>query len=115
MAFAPSSTDGGVINIGNSVGVGNANFGGESSATGPSTGLNLGLNLGTPTQPTLMLVNLVNIIGPMDLRGKKGSMTFDGRKEPHILESVKWNDAKGNNYELKGVENKGIMKFDYAI
>ena len=87
MAFAPSSTDGGVINIGHSVGVGNANFGGESSATGPSTGLNLGLNMGSPTQPTLMLVNL-GYVGPIDLRGSKGTLTFDGRKEPQYLERV---------------------------
>ena len=55
MSFAPSSTDGGVINIGNSVGVGNANFGGQSSASGASSNLGLNLNLG---QPSLMLVNL---------------------------------------------------------
>lgn len=58
MSFAPSSTDGGVINIGNSVGIGNANFDGQSSASGPSTNLGLNLNLGAPAQPTLNLVNL---------------------------------------------------------
>jgi hypothetical protein len=58
MSFAPSSTDGGVINIGNSVGIGNANFDGQSSASGPSTNLGFNLNLGAPAQPTLMLVNL---------------------------------------------------------
>tara|TARA_B110000503_G_C6890201_1_gene306397 strand:+ start:34 stop:255 length:222 start_codon:yes stop_codon:yes gene_type:complete len=59
MSFAPSSTDGGMINIGNSVGVGNANFNGQSSASGPSTGMNLGLNFGNQAQqPSLSLVNL---------------------------------------------------------
>lgn len=58
MSFAPSSTDGGVINIGNSVGIGNANFDGQSSASGPSTNLGFNLNLGAPAQPTLMLENL---------------------------------------------------------
>ena len=58
MTFAPSSTDGGMINIGNSVGVGNANFGGQSSASGASSNLGLNLNLGAPSQPSLMLVNL---------------------------------------------------------
>ena len=58
MSFAPTSTDGGVINIGNSVGVGNANFDGHSSASGASSNLGFNLNLGGATQPTLMLVNL---------------------------------------------------------
>ena len=58
MSFAPTSTDGGMINIGNSVGVGNANFDGHSSASGASSNLGFNLNLGGATQPTLMLVNL---------------------------------------------------------
>ena len=47
-----------MINIGNSVGMGNANFNGQSSASGASTGMNFDLNLGGGAQPTLMLMNL---------------------------------------------------------
>ena len=50
-----SSTDGGVINFGNLVGYGNANFGDQPSAT--DTGLSLDYNL-YQSQPSLMFVNL---------------------------------------------------------
>ena len=66
MQFAPTSSNGGAINIGGSVGMGNAEFGGSSTASGPSTGLDLNLNMGgmgKPTEPaTMMLMNLVNEI-----------------------------------------------------
>ena len=45
MNFAPNSSNGGYINIGGSVGMGNAEFGGSSSASGPSVGLDLNLSM----------------------------------------------------------------------
>ena len=75
MQFAPNM-DGGALNIGGSVFMGNANFNGTSSASGATTGMNIGLNLGdmgsmggnmggasTPA-PTLMLVNLADLPQP---------------------------------------------------
>ena len=44
--FAPSSGNGGSIQIGGSIGMGNTEFGGSSTATGPSTSLDLKMDMG---------------------------------------------------------------------
>ena len=46
MNFTPTTGNGGAITVGGSVGMGNAEFGGSSTASGPSTDFGLNLNLG---------------------------------------------------------------------
>ena len=83
MQFAPNM-DGGALNVGGSVFMGNANFDHNSNASGATTGMNIGLNLGdmgnmggnmgggAPTAPTLMLINLADLPQP-----KSGMGQFD--------------------------------------
>ena len=79
MQFAPNM-DGGALNVGGSVFMGNANFGGESTASGATTGMNLGLNfdgmggnMGSNMgggAPVLMLINLADLPQPKEGMGK---------------------------------------------
>ena len=106
-----------MINIGNSVGMGNANFNGQSSASGPSTGMNFDLNIGGAAQPTLMLVNLADAgydgRSPVIIDGVTSNGRFSrvlGRKNstrPTVVKNFKFGD-KVFNFTLAPGETRTL-------
>jgi len=103
MQFAPTSSNGGAINIGGSVGMGNAEFGGSSTASGPSTGFDLNLNMGgmggstKPAEPATML--LMNLVNEIDVANIQSQANFNG------------NGAGSNHVKVLNGQTGSVLNF----
>ena len=87
--------------------MGNAEFGGSSTASGPSTGFDLNLNMNgmggstNPAEPTILLMNLVNEIDVANIQAQ-ANFKGDGKGSNHVKTL---NGQKGSVLNFSQLQN----------
>ena len=103
--FNPSSSGGGMIEIGGNVAMGNTEFGGSSTATGAKTDFGLDLKFGK-----LMLMNLANEIEHVNVEGTANFAGKNGGKNQ--IGNVNGRKGSTLNFGLVNLANSHIKSFD---
>ena len=105
--FTPNSSGGGVISIGGSVGAGNTDFGGSSSASGPSTSVGLDLNMGG-----MKLQNLADsYLGSYDAYGDTAFV--GGGEGTHRIDNMRGNVGSTTTFsQLQNLADSYLGSYD---